>query len=301
MSIIKRITLEEEMGKDPQLKLSDIQLLREWYEKQPHLPEIEDSFLALFLHSNYYQIEPSKNTIENYYTSRTHLPEFFSNRDPIGEKSLRQVFKVTAFFPLSGITKEGYKLVYGTFLDADPSHFVLNDVIKYSMMVADLYFLMHGTNNGYSIIIDMSKLSFGHIARINPLAVKKSLFYIQEAAPLRLKAVHIMNAPPAMELLLNIAKPFMKKELLDMLHFHSSLESMSQSIPIDLLPNEVDGKGGFIQELAEIEVKRLEDYREWFLLEETTERVNENLRIGKSKSASDLFGVEGSFRKLDID
>lgn len=95
MSIMKRITLEDEMKKNPQLKLSDIQLLREWCEKQPHLPKIEDSFLALFLHSNYYQMEPTKNTIENYYTTRTHLPELFCNRDPLGQKELRQAFKVS--------------------------------------------------------------------------------------------------------------------------------------------------------------------------------------------------------------
>lgn len=95
MSLLKTITLEEEMQKNPQLKMSDIQMLKEWCEKQPHLPKIEDSFLAMFLHSNYYHIEPTKSTIENYYTTRTHVPEFFSNRDPIGTKELRQAYKVS--------------------------------------------------------------------------------------------------------------------------------------------------------------------------------------------------------------
>lgn len=94
MSIIKSVTFEEEMRKNPQLKLSDIQSLREWCEKQPHLPKIEDFFLVLFLHRKYYQMEPTKNTIENYYTLRTHMPEFFCNRDPLEEKGLRQAFKV---------------------------------------------------------------------------------------------------------------------------------------------------------------------------------------------------------------
>lgn len=82
------------MKKNPQLKLSDIESLREWCEKQPHLPKIEDNFLAMFLHSNYYRIQATKNTIENYYTTRTHVPEFFSNRDPLGDKELRQAFKI---------------------------------------------------------------------------------------------------------------------------------------------------------------------------------------------------------------
>lgn len=299
--MIKSITLEDEMKKNPQLKLSDIQSLREWCEKQPHLPKIEDSFLAMFLHSNYYRMEPTKNTIENYYTTRTHVPEFFSNRDPLGGKELRQALKIAANLPLKGITKDGYRIMYGAFLDADSSRFVYNDNVKYFLMVCDVWLLTEGTNNGYIYFADASGLSFGHIARISPLGLKKYLYYIQEAAPIRLMGIHFINAPPAMELLMNMMKPFMKKEMIDMIHFHSSLNSASEYVLVDALPNEVGGKAGSMYELAEIEVKKLENYREWFLKDEATGRVNEALRIGKSKSASDLFGVEGSFKKLDID
>ncbi|XP_024888240.1 alpha-tocopherol transfer protein-like isoform X1 [Temnothorax curvispinosus] len=301
MSIMKRITLEEEMKKNPQLKLSDIQSLREWCEKQPHLPKIEDSFLALFLHSNYYQMEPTKNTIENYYTTRTHLPEFFCNRDPLEEKKLQQAFKVTAILSLNGITKDGYKIIYGTYLDPDPSNYIFNDNAKYSTMLHDIYFLTDGTNNGYTYIVDASKLSFGHVARMSPLGLKKMLYYIQNAAPMRLKGIHVINAPSAMELFMNTAKPFMKKEIMDIIHFHPSFKSLSEYIPVDVLPNEMGGKAGSVHELAEIQVKKLEDYREWFLLDEVNRRVNEASRIGKSKSVNDLFGIEGSFKKLDID
>lgn len=79
------------------------------------------------------------------------------------------------------------------------------------------------------------------------------------------------------------------------------MESASEYVPIDELPNEIGGKAGSIHELTEIQVKKLEDYREWFIMDEAARRVNETLRIGKSKSASDLFGVEGSFKKLEID
>lgn len=93
MSSIKYITLEEEMKKNPELKMSDVQILREWCGKQPHLPKIQDVQLVIFLHSNYYQIEPTKNTIENYFTIRTHVPEFFSNRDLLKVKELRKAFQ----------------------------------------------------------------------------------------------------------------------------------------------------------------------------------------------------------------
>lgn len=45
----------------------------------------------------------------------------------------------------------------------------------------------------------------------------------------------------------------------------------------------------------------LKEKREYFLDEEKTRRVNENLRPNKSPLESQLFGMDGSFRKLDID
>lgn len=109
-------------------------------------------------------------------------------------------------------------MIYETLLDVDPSHYIFNDNAKYALMLYDIFFLTDGTNNGYVTISDISQLSFGHAARMNPLGLKKLLYYIQEAAPLRLKGIHLINAPPAMELIMNMAKPFMKKEMIDLVN-----------------------------------------------------------------------------------
>lgn len=87
-------SMEEELKKNSELKISDIEMLREWCEKQQHLPKPSDLHLIMFLHSNYYSIEAAKNTIENFFTIRSHVPEFFANRDPLGSKELRQIFNV---------------------------------------------------------------------------------------------------------------------------------------------------------------------------------------------------------------
>lgn len=93
MPVIQEVSLEVELKRHPGLKKADIESLRQWCNKQFHLPKISDSELAMFLHSNYYRVEPTKTTIDNFYTCRTHVPEFFANRDPIGSKELRLQMK----------------------------------------------------------------------------------------------------------------------------------------------------------------------------------------------------------------
>lgn len=76
---------------------------------------------------------------------------------------------------------------------------------------------------------------------------------------------------------------------------------MEKFIPVDALPNEIGGKGGNVKDLVNEQIKLLDENREWFLKEEITMRTNESLRVGKTKSSNDLFGVEGSFKKIEID
>lgn len=40
-----------------------------------------DEDLILFLHSCFFRIEPTKTTIDSYFTLRTHSPELFTKRD----------------------------------------------------------------------------------------------------------------------------------------------------------------------------------------------------------------------------
>lgn len=39
----------------------------------------------IFLHANYYNIEATKLNIDLYHTFRTHVPEFFGNRNVFGD------------------------------------------------------------------------------------------------------------------------------------------------------------------------------------------------------------------------
>lgn len=79
------------------------------------------------------------------------------------------------------------------------------------------------------------------------------------------------------------------------------MESANEHFSIQVLPNELGGKAGPIQELINAQIKKIANFGEWFLEDERINRVNESLRINKSKTSNNLFGADGSFKKLEID
>lgn len=78
------------------------------------------------------------------------------------------------------------------------------------------------------------------------------------------------------------------------------MEAMHKHIPKNLLPVEYGGENGTIQDLIEYWEKKILSYRD-FLLEDDTFGTDESKRVAVNKHADSLFGVEGSFRKLNVD
>lgn len=85
------------------------------------------------------------------------------------------------------------------------------------------------------------------------------------------------------------------------LHVHSTLDSLARYIDTDMLPNECGGKAGPIMSFQEKTIKSLEENRGWFIHDQENNRINEALRPENGMRQPDFFGMEGSFKKLDID
>lgn len=74
---------------------------------------------------------------------------------------------------------------------------------------------------------------------------------------------------------------------------------MYEKIPRKLLPKEYGGEAGTIEEILNYWVKKVEDHEKYFL-EDAKYGTDEKKRPGKPKNAENLFGLDGSFRQLEI-
>lgn len=74
-------------------------------------------------------------------------------------------------------------------------------------------------------------------------------FYVQEAQPLRLTSLHVINITPYVNKILALIQPFMKDDLMAKLHVHADMESFYKHIPKTMLPKDYGGDAPSIVEL----------------------------------------------------
>ncbi|XP_023720822.1 clavesin-1-like [Cryptotermes secundus] len=342
-----QITVKEELSKDTKLKTEDIENLRDWLSRQPHLPSgITDEQLILFLHCCQYHLEDCKQVIETYYTIRTHSPELFAARDPKGDgvqQSLSLVFLLSNLKRVSfGSTDEqlilflhccqyhledckqvietyytirthspelfaardpkgdgvqqslsvivkfyrqfaimpkrdqhGNAVMIACAADFNPDKFHYNDALKTWFMLQDVFLLENGTVPGFVILVDSKGFGFGHLRKMNIQTVKKYCMYTQDALPGSVIGTHFLNSNAITDAMLAMLRPFTRSDT-----FRKVCLSMAT--------------------YHKVTVELLKRYRDWFKEEEAF-RVDESKRLGNPKNAGDVFGMEGSFKKLDID
>ncbi|GBP86315.1 Alpha-tocopherol transfer protein-like [Eumeta japonica] len=333
---VQPFPVSEEYVKNPEIKPEDIAKFRQWVRTQPHLPDQHisgtapnSSFrpsinvprlrkdrqasgvgaelqscsnldLVLTYHCCDRSAEVAKQVLDLNLTLRTMSP-IFAGRD-VDDKGLERAYHIMLLSILPTRTPEGYAVFYQCLVDCDPKNFVFPDVMKAVMMTLDLYQVEQGTWPGLVIVLDMKGVQLAHLSRLEIQTLQHFMYYLQEAFLAKLKAIHYLNAPSFMDKLLMILKPFMKKQLMDMLHIHQpDSKAVDEVIPKAALPKEYGGQHKDINTWIEESWQKVRANREYFAAE-SERRVNEAKRPGRPRSVTDLFGgVEGSFKKLDID
>ncbi|XP_063628798.1 alpha-tocopherol transfer protein-like isoform X1 [Cydia splendana] len=280
----------------------DAALIRDWLKKQPHLPDDWDyQCLLTFLRGSSYSLEKCKRKLDMYFTMRAACPEFFTERD-ITKPALKDVYMTKIQGPpLPGITPNGRRvtLIRGTHPNLDAKQ--ITDVLKLALMIGDVRLTEEKVGvAGDVYILDATVLGPSLLARLSPSVIKKFLICVQEAYPVKLKEVHIINTSSIVERFVNFIKPFLKEKIRKRIYVHKGMKELSKHIPLEMLPTEYGGKSPSIEVLHEQWRLKLEEYRDWFAAQESV-KANEALRPGRPTNYDELFGIDGSFRQLSID
>lgn len=153
-------------------------------------------------------------------------------------------------------------------------------VVKYFSMAIDARTVTLesvGLTEGEISIFDMKDFSLRHFWKIagNISAIRLFTKYLQEAIPLRISHSHYINCSPVFIRFFNLVRPFLKKELSDMLHFYSDdYKQLYEFIPQELLPAEYGGNAGSREEIFQESLKLIDLQRDFIMDERNWQLSN---------------------------
>lgn len=223
---------------------------RNWMKEKNISQEIDNNILLRFLYIYNGDLEQAKDLLIINLKLRQQHKNIFTNRN-FHSYEIQNVLKVTQCFSLPRNTLNNYRITIFKLAEFDPDKYVFDDVAKLIFMAFDARFSMpEYDTDGEIAIIDVSGFTLRHLMKVKVSTAKLYLKYVQEAAPLRIVQNHFINCSSIVDKIMLLAKPFIKKELYDVIHFHTpKSDTLFNFISKDDLPKEYGGNLDSIEKL----------------------------------------------------
>lgn len=95
---------------------------------------------------------------------------------------------------------------------------------------------------GAVVIFDMDGLSLQQVWQFTPAFARRIVEFLQEAMPMRLKALHVINQPKIFNMVFQLFKPFLKEKLRGRIYFHGNdIASFHKHMTPEVLPKHYSG------------------------------------------------------------
>lgn len=96
--------------------------------------------------------------------------------------------------------------------------------------------------HGAIVLFDMDGLSLPQTWQFTPQFAKRIVDWLQDAVPLRIKAIHIVNQPKIFQIVFALFKPFLRDKLRNRIIFHGTdRQSLHNHISPKCLPPSYGG------------------------------------------------------------
>ncbi|EFA04969.1 clavesin-1 [Tribolium castaneum] len=247
-----------------------IQEVKNWLSTTD-FPQLQDESIVLFLLSCQNNVEETQKTIRAFFKIKSESPDIFQNRDMDDEVLQRAMKVVTCVSIPTRLSNNQTVIHFFKLNDTNYRNFDLITSMKLAFMVIDIS-QRRNPPSDLIVVIDMKGATLMHLTCIKLGAIKKFIDFLQEAMPLRIQQIHVLNANYIFDKALAIGRVFMKNELMEMIHAHSPKLSMDEiyekCVPAACLPKEYGGELPTCEELNRRTVEQFRELKKFFEAEE---------------------------------
>ncbi|CAF4758860.1 unnamed protein product [Pieris macdunnoughi] len=306
MAKIRELTPElaeiakKELNENPKRTANDIQHLKDWLAKEPHLrARTDDQWLVALLRGCKFSLERVKEKLDLYYTLRTTAADVTLRRKPTEPEFLEFLRLGTCLIlpKSSKLHPRAILIRAGRF-----------DINKYDVtdIMCILYYLVQilvmeddaASIVGTIIVVDYEGCTMSHLTLVNPSILRKLVAVSQDSLPLRLKGSHHLNVPSGVEVIFKLISGFLNNKAKERLKIHKTYEELHGVLPKEVIPVEYGGSGGTVADITKYWENKVIEYKDW-MRDEMKFGTDESLRLGKPQGVD--ISNTGSFRALEID
>ncbi|XP_013113297.1 alpha-tocopherol transfer protein-like [Stomoxys calcitrans] len=251
-----------------------IDSLQTWFEENDKLPnKIDRVLLTRFYYCMQKDVEKTQKLLETNYSMRFDNAYIFADRDPTDEDT-ENTLAFADIIPLPGLTPQSYRVMIHRINSSDPKMIHHAQDTKTYMLLADTRFsLPDAVIDGVPVlakgdvhVTDMACHTMGHMRQMSFRVLRAMVKFLQEAYPIRIRAIHLINCPSYMNKIMSIIRPFVNKRVFEVMHFHTDgLDGLYEHIPKEMLPEEYGGNAGTIPELKKKVVATMMEKRDYLM------------------------------------
>lgn len=237
---------KRELRESPELQKEALARLKELLaaESDLKIPLDNQAWLIRFLRPCKYYPESALKLVQNYYSFKVKHSNVYDNLKPSRE---RNIFEQNILTVLPNRDQHGRRiLIIELGKKWKHNKCNLDEVFKGCVLYLEAAMLEPTTQiAGAIVIFDMDGLSFQQTLQFNPPFAKRIVDWLQDAMPLRIKNIHIVNQPYVFNMVFALFKPFLREKLKSRIIFHGTdRKSLHQYISPKCLP---DCYGGTLQ------------------------------------------------------
>ncbi|CRL06985.1 CLUMA_CG019986, isoform B [Clunio marinus] len=315
---------KEELRETDETREHALKALRDWAIKNPRIEtlRLDSVFLLRFLRFKKFSIPMAQEALERYLVLRKYIYEgqFIYQNFDYKIPQLYALIDNGLAFALPQRDHLGRRIIFYRPRAFNPSKNIPHDIIRLPGVVFET--LLEDEENqirGCVHVADGSGLGLNYLTVLTPQQAFRIIKNCERMVPMRHKEFHGL-CPPSLKFVLEWALAMMSPKLRSRVRIHSKLDD-ANSVDTKLLPLEY---GGTIpmREMIEMFKKELEAKRDVLLSHDEMnvrlELYPESVRQGSTRSLKiplsapdsafdekkDLIGmkgIQGSFRKLEID
>ncbi|CAG9791527.1 unnamed protein product [Diatraea saccharalis] len=275
-----------------------VDILELWVLKQQHFTkkDFNRDYLERTIIRAKGSVERAKERIDKICTSRTQVPQFFTDLDP---RTPLLAEAQDAFLPK--LTKDNYRiyLINNNVKDFGPE---VHEAFYKRFFSMWEYICAYDYPCGIIIILDFRPTNLFEFTKYLNIADLGHVFnLIFTGYGFRLKGMYMMTTSKLVDSVLKIFKQVVNKKIADRIQSIKNLEELYDYVDRDILPEEYGGKEVSITELHKKWIDAL-DSKEFnaHITNMYQAKTIEELRM-KDGGKSEHLGIPGTFRALNMD